>query len=148
MYMQILSIILAALAFALSCYIFFAHDRRLKKQERLLNDYQLRSLEQNVVDSKKAVIRAKAVKFTGGNRTLFIYNSGKAKARNLKVEMPNGDQIYASNPEFPLHYEELLPEASREVTLFLSEGDDVLTLSYEWEDDYSKENKEEQTLDL
>ena len=41
-----------------------------------------------------------------------------------------------------------LPDAYREVTLLLSEGDDELTLNYKWEDDYSKENKETQTIDL
>ena len=107
--MEIVSTIIAALAFALSCYTFFVHDRRLKSQEELLNKYQLRSLEQNEDDNKKAIIRAKAVKFKSGNRTLYINNIGKAKARNLKVEMPNTDEVYASNPEFPLHYDELLP---------------------------------------
>lgn len=52
------------------------------------------------------------------------------------------------SPVFPLCYKELLPDAYREVTLLLSEGDDELTLKYKWEDDYSKENKETQTIDL
>ena len=52
------------------------------------------------------------------------------------------------SPVFPLSYKELLPDAYREVTLLLSEGDDELTLNYKWEDDYSKENKETQTIDL
>ena len=146
--MEILSALLALLAFGFSFYTFFAHDRRLKKQENLLNEYQLRSLAQNEEENKKAIIRAKAVKYNSGNRTLYIYNTGKAKARNLKVEMPNGDQVYASRPDFPLNYEELLPDASREVILLLSEGDDELTLTFEWEDDYSKDNKEQQTIDL
>lgn len=146
--MEIISALLAIFAFVFSLYTFFAHDRRLKKQENLLNEYQLRSLAQNEEENKKAIIRAKAVKYNSGNRTLYIYNTGKAKARNLKVIMPKDDQVYASRPDFPLHYDELLPDASREVILYLSEGDDELTLIYEWEDDYSKENKEQQTIDL
>lgn len=146
--MEILSVILAFIAFGFSFYTFFAHDRRLKEQETLLNEYQLRSLAQNEEENKKAIIRAKSVKYNGGNRTLYIYNTGKAKARNLKVEMPNDNQVYASRPDFPLNYDELLPEASREVLLFLAEGDDELTLTFEWEDDYCKDNKEQQTIDL
>lgn len=148
MIMEILSIIFAALSLVFSCYTFFAHDRRLKKQEKQLNEYQLRSLAQSEDESKKAIIRAKAIKYKSGNRTLYIYNEGKAKARNLKVEMPDAKQVYASRPDFPLRYDELLPKASREVTLLLSEGDNVLTLAYEWEDNYSRENKECQTIDL
>ena len=136
------------MALAFSCYTFFAHDRRLKKQEKLLNDYQLRSLAQSEEENKKAVIRAKVVKYKSGNRTLYICNEGKSKARNLRVEMPDSEQVYASRPDFPLNYEELLPGAYREVLLLLSEGDDELTLNYEWEDGYSKNNGEKQTIDL
>ena len=146
--MEFLSALLAIFALGFSLYTFFAHDRRLKKQENLLNEYQLRSLAQSEEENKKAIIRAKAVKYNSGNRTLYIYNTGKAKARNLKVEMPNDKQVFASRPVFPLNYDELLPDASREVTLFLTEGDNVLTLTFEWEDDYSKDNKEQQTIDL
>ena len=146
--MEVLSIVIAILALGFSCYTFFAHDRRLKKQENQINEYQLRSMVQSEDDNKKAVIRAKALKYTGGKRTLYICNTGKAKARNLNVDIPNEDEIYASSPEFPLHYEELLSDASREVTLLLSEGDDELTLTFEWEDEYSKTNKETQTIDL
>lgn len=144
----ILSFVVALGAMGLSFFTYFAHDRRLKKQEKQLNDYQQRLMEQGEEEKKKAIIRAKAVKYNSGNRTLYICNKGKAKARNLKVEMLNKDQVYASRPNFPLNYDELLPDASREVILLLSEGDDELTLIYEWEDDYSKENKERQTIDL
>ena len=146
--MDIFSIIIATLALALSCYTFFAHDRRLKKQEKLLNEYQLRSLAQSEEDNKKAILRAKAVKYKSGNSTLYIYNEGKAKARNIKVEMPDAEQVYASRPDFPLNYDELLPGAYREVTLLLSEGDEELTLNYKWDDDFCKDNKERQTIDL
>lgn len=146
--MEILPIILSTLALSFSFYTFFAHDRRLKKQERLLNDYQLRLLDQSEKDSKKAVIRAKAVKYTRGKRTLYICNIGKTEAKNLKVDLPNPDEVYSSNPKFPLLYERLLPEASREVQLFLTEGNDELDLIYEWEDDYSVKNRESQTIDL
>ncbi len=146
--MDIISVILAVLALTLSAYTYFAHDRRLKKQEQQLNEHQLRSLAQNEEENKKAVIRAKAVKYKSGNRTLYIYNEGKAKARNLKVVMPDAEQVFASRPNFPLSYEELLPGASREVLLHLSEGDDELTLSYEWADDFKRVNKESQTIDL
>lgn len=146
--MDMISIIIAALALAFSCYTFFAHDRRLKKQEQLLNEYQLRLMAQSEEENKKAIIRAKSVKYTGGKRTLYIYNTGKAKASNLKVDMIEDEQVIASKPNLPLTYEELLPDASREILLLLTEGDDEITLVFEWEDDYSKINKESQTIDL
>ena len=146
--MDIISIIIAVLAFAFSCYTFFAHDRRLNKQEKLLNEYQLWSMAQSEEENKKAVIRAKAVKYTGGKRFLYIYNTGRSKARNLKVDMIDDDQVIASRPELPITYTELLPDASREILILLTDGDDEITLTFEWEDDFGKENKESQTIDL
>lgn len=146
--MNIISIIVAILALVFSCYTFFAHDRRLKQQEKLINEYQLRSMLQGEEENKKAIIRAKSVKYTSGKRTLCIFNIGKAKARNLKVDMHDDEQVVASRPELPQTYEELLPDASREILLLLSEGDDEITLTFEWEDDFRSDNKESQTIDL
>ena len=146
--MDMISIIVAVLALAFSCYTFFAHDRKLKKQEKLLNEYQLRMMVQSEEENKKAVIRAKSVRYTGGKRSLFIYNTGKSKARNLKVDMIDNEQVIASRPDLPQTYEELLPDASREILLLLTEGDDKIMLTFEWEDDFRKDNKERQTIDL
>lgn len=146
--MDMISIIIAALALAFSCYTFFSHDRRLKKQEKMLNGYQLRLMAQSEEENKKAIIRAKSVKYTGGKRTLYIYNTGKAKASNLKVDMIEDEQVIASKPNLPQTYEELLPDASREIQLLLTEGDDEITLTFEWEDDFRKDNKDSQTVDL
>ena len=136
------------MALAFSGFTYIAHDRKLKKQEQLMNDYQLRLMAQNDKDNKSAVIRAKSVKTSGGRRTLFIINSGKAVARNLIVNLPNPDEVYGCNVVFPRTFDELLPGASREFQLFLSEGDDELTLNYTWDDDYKADNKETQKIDL
>lgn len=146
--MELISIIISVLALLFSGYTYFAHDRKLKKQEEILKDYQLRSLAQNEAESKKAVIRAKTLKMSGGKRTLYIYNVGKAKARNVTIELPNPDEVYACSPDFPIKYNELLPDAPREIILFLSEGDDELTLNYTWDDDFATGNVETQTVDL
>lgn len=146
--MEIVTIIISGLALLFSGFTYFVHDRKLKNQERQLNDYQLRSLVHREEENMKAIIRAKAVKYSGGNRTLYIYNAGKAKARNVIVDLPKPDQVYSSNAEFPLKYCELLPDATREVVLFLCEGDDELTLNFTWDDDCQVGNKETQTIDL
>lgn len=146
--MDIISVIVAVMALAFSCYTFFVHDRRLKKQEKQINEYQLRLMAQSEEKNKKAVIRAKSVKYTGGKRTLHISNIGMARARNLTVDMIDNEQVIASRPDLPQTYKELLPDASREIILLLTEGADEITLTFEWEDDFGKENKENQTIDL
>lgn len=142
------SIIIAILALFFSVFTYVIHDRKLKKQERLLNEYQLRALAQDEEENKKAVIRARAVKTTGGKRTVYIYNTGKAKARNVIVAMDKVDQVFSTRPDLPVTYTELLPDAPREIILFLTEGDDVMTLNYIWDDDFKMNNKESQTIDL
>jgi len=146
--MELISIILAVIAFVFSFVTYLVHDRRLKKQELLLNAYQLRSLSQEEEKSKRAVIRAKAVKVVSGQRKLYIGNVGNAVARNLRVDMLDNAQVIATRPNMPMTYAEVLPNATREITLMLTSGNDELTLSYEWEDEYSRENKESQTIDL
>ena len=146
--MEVASIVLAALAFLFSCYTFFVHDRRLKKQEKILNAYQLRSFVQEEKESKCAVIRTKAIKPKAGQRVLVVSNFGKAMAKHLKIEMLDNEQVIATRPEMPVTYAELLPGASREIILMLSSGDDELTLEYQWEDSFSADNQEKQTTDL
>lgn len=146
--MDFASIVLAALAFLFSCYTFFAHDRRLKKQEKIINAYQLRSFAQEEEESKRAVIRAKAIKPKAGQRILVVSNVGKATAKHLKIEMHDDEQVIATRPEMPVTFAELLPGASREIILILSSGDDELTLTYHWDDSFSADNQENQTIDL
>lgn len=142
------SIIISTLALFFSVFTYVVHDRKLKKQEKLLNEYQLRALAQGEEENKKAVIRAKAIKVKGGLRTLYICNTGKAKARNVIVAMDMDNQVFATRPKLPVTYSELLPDAPREIILHLTEGDDVLTLNYTWEDDFKMDNKDTQTIDL
>lgn len=142
------SIIIATLALLFSIFTYVAHDRKLKNQEKLLNEYQLRALAQGEEDNKKAVIRAKALKIKNGQRTLLICNIGKAKARNVVVAMDKDDQVFATRPKMPVSYSELLPDAPREIILHLTEGDDILTLNYTWDDDFGSNNQESQTIDL
>lgn len=73
-----ISTIIAFLALLLSFITYIVHDRKLKKQESQLNDYQLRLMARNEDENKKAIIRAKVDKPAGGRRTLYICNLGKA----------------------------------------------------------------------
>ena len=143
-----ISIVIAVLALLFSVFTYAIHDRKLKQQEKLLNEYQLRALAQGEEENKRAVIRARTIKTRGGQRTLYINNTGKAKARNLTISLEEDDQIIATRPNMPVTYSELLPDASREIVLLLSEGDDVLTLNYTWDDEMSTNNSETQTIDL
>lgn len=146
--MNFFSILISFLALLFSIIIYFLSDRKIKKQAEMINNYQIRFMRQNEEDNKKAVIRAQIIYEPGGKRKLFIWNKGKSKAHNITVTLTNSEQVYASNPDFPVVYSELLPDAHREILIFLSEGDDELTLNYIWDDDFKSGNEETQTIDL
>ena len=67
-------------------------------------------MAQGEEENKKAVIRAKAVKYNSGNRTLYICNDGKAIAKNLKVEMPDAEHVFASKRFFLSSLRSYCPE--------------------------------------
>ena len=47
--METWTLIISAAALVISLYTYFAHDRKLKQQERLINSYQLKQLVVGVV---------------------------------------------------------------------------------------------------
>ena len=44
--METWTLIISAAALVISLYTYFAHDRKLKQQERLINSYQLKQLQE------------------------------------------------------------------------------------------------------
>ena len=84
--MELYSLIISVLALIASVFTYLRHDKKLKEQERRINAYQLKQIEKEDLESKKAAIRGNIVKGLKGGRTLKVYNSGRATARNIRVE--------------------------------------------------------------
>lgn len=144
---EILSLVISIITLLFSIVVYWTHDRKLKTQERLLNEYHLRSFAQSETENKQAVIRA-VVKDNdrGGSRILRIINKGKSKAKNLSIAFSDQTQITLIRPELPYVINQLLPGEYREFVMFLCEGDDEATFMFKWEDDFCKENEECQTI--
>ena len=84
--MEIWSLILAILALLFSALTYLKHEKKLNDQARMINEYQLKKIEKDDLESKKAAIRGNIVKGLKGNRTIKVYNSGRAIARNIRIE--------------------------------------------------------------
>jgi len=54
---DIISSVLSLFAIALTITMYFKHDKRLKKQEEKLNVYQLKKMEDEESESKKAQVK-------------------------------------------------------------------------------------------
>lgn len=55
--METISFIIACIAFAFSIFTFIFYDHKLKKQEKILNEYQLKKNETEEIENRKAKIR-------------------------------------------------------------------------------------------
>ncbi|MDD6211269.1 MAG: hypothetical protein PUB21_11770 [Bacteroidales bacterium] len=146
--MELASLIVACIALLFGIFTFIFHDNKLKKQERKLNDYQLKKNEIEELEIKKAQIRGNIVKVGKGPRTLKVYNKGRSKALNVRFELiSNADRLDIFKNPFP--YELLNPQDSTEVIFRLIVGfPKTIKVKFIWDDDFQKNNEFTQVLTL
>ena len=146
--MELYSLIISVLALITSVFTYLRHDKKLKEQERRINEYQLKQIEKENLENKKAAIRGNIVKGLKGGRTLKVYNSGRATARNIRVEGLDVNGIfYMRRDIFP--YELMNPQDYTELTMHLTCGcPSTIKLKYIWDDEYGNNNEFEQVLTI
>lgn len=137
---------LGALIF--SAYTYSKHDKKIKAQEQIINDYQINKIVKENEESKKASIRGNIIKGDRGKRTLKVYNCGKATARNIRVEGLKCDGVIIMQDNlFP--YELMTSLDYTEITMCLLMGyPTTIKLKYIWDDDFGQNNEFEQVLTL
>lgn len=146
--MELYSLIISVLALIASIFTYFMHDKKLKEQERKINEYQLKQIEKENLENKKAAIRGNIVKGLKSGRTLKVYNSGRATARNIRVEGLDVNGIfYMRRDIFP--YELMNPQDYTELTMHLTCGcPSTIELKYIWDDEFGDNNEFEQVLTI
>jgi len=144
--MEITNFILSILAILGSVFVYFYHDKKIKGQEKRLNDYQLKKNEAESLENKKAQIKGNIVKGKGV-RTLIVFNAGKATAKNIRLEiLSEKDGIF----DFQFDpFEMLNPQDRTETKFFLSEGHvSTLKIKYIWDDSFDQNNEFIQVLTI
>jgi len=145
--MELASLIISILALIGTVYTYFVHDRKIKKQEAIINEYQLTKFKEEEEESKKAQICGNIVKYDKGKRVLKIYNKGKASANNIRVVGIDENKLSVYGLEL-LPYELLNPQESFELTLLVPGSATTIKLKYIW-NDATQDNREfEQVLQL
>jgi len=153
---NIISSGLSLLAIALTVIMYFKHDKRLKKQEEKLNTYQLRKIEDEESENKKAQVRGNIVSGNKGRRDLRIYNMGKAPAKNIYVEFLDNlgghDNLTEKviTMDYPSPYELLNTHDHFDIIMhvYAYNSTDVLKVKLTWEDDFSNQNEHIQHFKL
>ena len=131
-----------------SVFTYFKHDKKIKAQEQIINDYQINKIAKENEESKKASIRGNIIKGDRGKRTLKVYNCGKAAARNILVEGLDIESLAVMrNGLFP--YELMNPQDYTELIICIVKGSpSTIKLKYIWDDDFGQNNEFEQVLTL
>ena len=146
--MEIWSLIISILALLFSAFTYLMHDKKLKVQERKINEYQLRLFEKEDIENQKAAIRGNIVKGLKGNRALKVFNSGRATARNIRIDGLDVNGLFHRADElFP--YELMNPQDYTEIFICPTLGcPHTIKLKYIWDDESGKNNEYEQVLTL
>ena len=143
--MEVVNLIVGICALLFTAGVYFIHDRKLKQQQKILNEYQLKVVEQN----KKAEVRATIINRQSdrlGNRsgTLVIKNYGKATAYNVRFKRKN--EMYSDIFDSCWDYPQLLPGESQEKHVECRTGEQTAIVT--WDDEFGKNRQYKRTLDL
>ena len=137
---------LGALIF--SAYTYSKHDKKIKAQEQIINDYQINKIKKEDEESRKANIKGNIYPGNKGKLILKVFNSGKAIARNIRVEGLDVDSLIVIGKEL-LPYELMNPQDNTALTLWITKySPSTIRLRYIWDDDFGQNNEFEQVLTL
>ena len=143
--MEIASIIISLLALAFGVYTYFAHDKRLKEQQALLNALSIEKLKRENQEQRKADVRVSLTmdrepdnfsmrSFYEASGTVKVTNFGKATARNIRIRQKG----YISNVNYNI--EQLAPNESREYHGTWEPGKlRDITVIVQWDDENGKD---------
>ena len=120
-------------------FMYFRHDRKIKQQEKLLNDLQIKQYKKEAEQERQAKVECNVIRHNKGCYRIIFYNSGLADAHNVQIEILNRESLKGVNiigdwgP-----YDLITPRnGRREEQIFLSEGHTkTLSLRITWDDDF------------
>lgn len=143
---QIFPFVISGLALILSLYTYFKHDKKIKKQSELINEFQLIKLKKEAEAEKKAIIEANVIKGEKGKRIIKVYNKGKSVAKNVIVTFPGEPKI--SFMRYPESID-LRAQNSMEIIFYVFNGSpDTFEINFKWEDCIEKENEDSQIIQI
>ena len=136
----------SALAFSLCTYII--HDKKIKKQSSLINEFQIEKNQKEKEENKKAIIEANISGNKNGYRELKVYNKGKAIARKVDVNiiLENENDVFITENPSPI---DIRPQQSVRIVFHVHEASpDKIRLEFTWNDDFKEENYDFQEIQI
>ena len=143
------SLLISVIALLFSVITYILHDRRIKKQEGLINKYQLEKIDAERIEQNKALIKANFIRGTSGKNKVMVYNAGKSAARNINLEILSEDKNFMVLNQDIFPFDLMNPQENTVLYLTTFEGSpDTLRIRLTWNDHHDLNNAHEQILTL
>lgn len=143
-------VILSILGMAGTAFTYFYHGYKLKRQEEIINDLQIKQLKRQEEDEKKAIMQCAITDKTKHERVLRISNIGKADAKNVHVKMFDYDN-HNDKSNFIQGYYPLISanegNIEERIPVFMGTPDNIIQ-QITWDDNFSNGRTTNCTLSL
>lgn len=141
---NILALSLSALALIGSCFTYFVHDKKLKKQQALLNDLQIKKLQREIKDNESIELRPTLINVTKSMHTsqvtgvLLIKNYGRAEATEVEIRAYVNDGIHIHYNEKQRLIKSFLPDQQDEIPVDWGFRASTIEVWIGWNDAFGK----------
>lgn len=148
--MEYISLFVSICSLAIPAISFFLYDRKIKKQNCLINQYQIQQIEEKKCALNSAKIFGSIIRGKMGMRTLVITNKGLATAKNFHLfDIRDNKGILQTGKLSAYDRQELAPEGKIEVPFIISESaPDAIRIKCIWDEDHKTGNIYQQSLQL
>jgi len=143
--------IMSALGILGGLWAYFSHDKKLKSQEKIINDMQIRQMRKTEDEEHQADIKANAIHDSKGSVRIRFVNAGKSDALNVRIEILTPEQnlkrllTYGQWGPFDM----INPQSYKEVKLRLCMGSpDTILIKVTWDDSYQKDRTKTLSIPL
>lgn len=135
------------LGIAGSIFVYFHSDRKLKAQQKVLNELQPELLSEERADKKKAHLNVTCQKRGPGSYDLVIANSGKSTANNVSIKILT--PIFGITPGNDAQdYQSIAPQGvRRNIRLHKTTSDpDEFEIEISWDDEFKINNTKKMVI--
>ncbi len=145
--MEYIALILSAIALIFTLFTYLRHDKKIKQQSKIINDYQLQKINAEIEEDKKADIGINVIRVKNGNRTIKVYNKGKCIARNVEVILPDIDGFSEMINPCPI---DIRPQDGIEVLIgaISVRCPETIEITLKWEDNFKHDNIEHRKMQI